>query len=70
MAKKTVEMLGKAQVMGETKEMKDRLKEEIPTLTDEHLTLCDLLEKMLHIDPNKRISPIMAVKHEFFTKGM
>ena len=47
-------MLGKAQVIGDSKSVKDRMKTEYDKpLTEEHLTLCDLLEKMLHIDPTK-----------------
>ncbi len=36
--------------------------------TGEFNQLCDLIERCLHIDPEKRIKPSDALKHSFFTK--
>ena len=36
--------------------------------SEEFNQLCDLIERCLHIDPEKRIKPSDALKHGFFTK--
>lgn len=47
--------------------MKEAIKE-MKTVEDsvEFDIFCDLLEKMLHINPAKRIKPMEALKHPFF----
>jgi len=42
-----------------------RLNEPAHTVTD-YLKLKDLIEKMLHYDPTKRITPFQAIAHSFF----
>jgi len=36
---------------------------------EEFKTFCDLIEKCLHINPEKWIKPSEALKHEFFSKA-
>ena len=42
-----------------------RLNEPAHTVTD-YLKLKDLLHRMLHYDPNERITPFQAIAHSFF----
>lgn len=45
-------------------------KSELPTGEERELTLfVDLLDRCLNLNPEKRCTPVEALKHPFFTKG-
>jgi serine/threonine protein kinase len=38
------------------------------TINDELKAFCELVQEMLEVDPEKRIKPMAALKHRFFSQ--
>jgi len=73
MKQKVIENLGSKICLKDNWSLKQKLKQLwCPIKVEDQLefnNFCDLVERMLIIDPQKWIKPSEALKHEFFKKG-